>query len=66
MEPTQVLKVTIDVVDAFDEETFITRMGKDGRIILPTLTRKLLQGEDNLHDYILKVSLEPAEPTKGQ
>ena len=60
MEPAQVLKVTIDVVDAFDEETFITRMGKDGRIILPTLTRKLLQGKDNLHDYILKVSLEPA------
>jgi hypothetical protein len=31
LEPTQILKVTINVVDAFDEETFITRMGKGWR-----------------------------------
>ena len=63
MEPTQILKVTIAVADAWDKETFIARMGKDGRIAIPKLTRHVLQGKDDLHDYVLEVNLEPAEPT---
>jgi bifunctional DNA-binding transcriptional regulator/antitoxin component of YhaV-PrlF toxin-antitoxin module len=62
MESEQVLKVTVNALNVWSGwETFYARMGKDGRITLPKLTRELLQDrEQSLTGYVMEVVLEPA------
>ena len=62
MDSEQVLKVGVTAVDLWTGwQSFYARMGRDGRITIPKLTRELLQGEKrNLAGYILDVTLEPA------
>jgi bifunctional DNA-binding transcriptional regulator/antitoxin component of YhaV-PrlF toxin-antitoxin module len=62
MDTQQVLKVTVDAVNVWSGgQTFIAKMGKDGRITLPKLQRELLRGrEQNLTGYVMEVTLEPA------
>jgi hypothetical protein len=62
MDTEQVLKVTVNAVNVWSGwETFYARMGRDGRITLPKLSRELLQDrEQNLTGYAIEVVLEPA------
>jgi hypothetical protein len=62
MDTKQVLKVAVDAVNVWSGgQTFIAKMGKDGRITLPKLQRELLRGrKQNLTDYVMEVTLEPA------
>jgi hypothetical protein len=60
----QVLKVTVDPEElGYGREEFYAKMGGDGRIAVPKLTLKLLQGEDeeSLVGSVFEVKLEPAE-----
>ena len=63
MDTEQVLKVTVTAFNVFSGwETFYARMGRDGRITLPKLTRELLRGrEQSLTGYVMEVVLEPGE-----
>lgn len=62
MEPSQVLKVGVCVVDLWSGwQFFYARMGKDGRILIPKLTLALLGGEKrDLAGCVMEVTLEPA------
>ena len=62
MDSEQVLKVSVAAVDLWTGwHSFYARMGRDGRITIPKLTRELLRGKKrNLAGYILDVTLEPA------
>jgi len=62
MDTEQVLKVTVNAVNVWSGwETFYARVGRDGRITLPKLSRELLQDrEQNLTGYAIEVVLEPA------
>ena len=62
LEPTEVLQVTVSVVDLVSaQETFFARMLKDGRIVVPKLTLALLKGDEpSLEGCALEVTLEPA------
>ncbi len=60
LEPTQMLKITINAVDVWmTPQTFLKNINKDGRIIIPKITLDLLtQGHGA--NFILDVTLEPA------
>jgi hypothetical protein len=60
MDSEQVLKVTVNALNVWSGwETFYARMGRDGRITLPKLTRELLRGrEQSLTGYVMEVILE--------
>lgn len=62
LEPEQVLKVTVKTA-VYETEEFYSRLSGDGRLAVPKLTLKLLQGEDeeSLVGSVLEVELEPAE-----
>jgi bifunctional DNA-binding transcriptional regulator/antitoxin component of YhaV-PrlF toxin-antitoxin module len=65
LEPTQVLKVTVDAVGSFGAiESFYATMRNDGRITIPKLTLNLLQSEtydkQSLTGKVLEVRLTPA------
>ncbi len=62
MDSTQALKVSVTVVGIWGGwYTFYARMGRDGRITVPKLMRKMLQGEQQkLEGCVLNVMLEPA------
>jgi bifunctional DNA-binding transcriptional regulator/antitoxin component of YhaV-PrlF toxin-antitoxin module len=63
MEPTQILKVTVEDIDG-RETSFYAKMNKDGRLTIPKLDLKVMEHEEEDHeDYILKVLLEPVERT---
>jgi hypothetical protein len=63
MDSEQVLKVGVHAVNVWSGwETFYARMGRDGRITLPKLTRELLRGrEQSLTGCVMEVVLEPGE-----
>jgi hypothetical protein len=63
MEERQVLKVNVRIEGSFGDEWFLARMTKDGRLIIPKLTLKLLQeGEEgSLEGSVLEVTVEPAD-----
>lgn len=63
LEPEQVLKATVAIEGILGEpEGFYTHMNKDGRITVPKITLKLIQGRlTSLEGYILEIDLEPAE-----
>lgn len=65
MEPSQVLKVKVRPLGAFDQkECSFCKMSGDGRITIPKLTLSLLQDRDSggksLVGHILEVQLEPS------
>ena len=62
MDTEQVLKVSVHAVDVWSGwEIFYARMGRDGRITVPKLSRELLRGsEQDLTGYVMEVILEPA------
>jgi len=44
MEANQVLRVDVRIAGSFGGERFLARMTKDGRLTIPKLALKLLQG----------------------
>ncbi len=61
MEPEQVLKVSMIAVNVYAGgwQSFYARMGKDGRITIPKLQRRLLLNDEQGR-YVMDVILEPA------
>jgi hypothetical protein len=62
LEPAEVLKVYVKVAGSWgDQESFLARMLKDGRIVVPKLILVLLkEDESRLVGEIMEVTLEPA------
>jgi len=60
LETSQILKVTLKVLDLGFYETFMAKMLSDGRITVPRLVTVILQQKTpNLKDYFIEVTLEP-------
>lgn len=63
MDSRQVLRAKVYVVGHYGVfQTFYTQMGKDGRITIPWIQRKLLKDKriTTLEHRIIEVTLEPA------
>ena len=62
IDTEQVLKVGVNAIRVWTSwQFFYARIGKEGRIVIPKLTRALLRSEKtNLAGYIMDVTLEPA------
>jgi hypothetical protein len=62
LESSEVLRITVSVVGAMGvRESFLGKMHKDGRIIVPKLQIALLRrDEPSLAGYALEVTIEPA------
>jgi bifunctional DNA-binding transcriptional regulator/antitoxin component of YhaV-PrlF toxin-antitoxin module len=61
LETSEVLRVTVSVTTLLRaRESFLTRMHKDGRIVIPYSTIALLKHDkSSLDGYIIEVTLEP-------
>jgi len=61
LEPTQILEVTVSVLGAWrPAQSFLSRISKDGRIVVPKLTTVLsADGKTNLDNHIADVRLDP-------
>jgi hypothetical protein len=62
LEGDQILKVTVSVIGVLDlPESFLARMGIDGRIVVPKLILGLFKhGKLTLAGYVFDVTLEPS------
>ena len=62
LESSEVLRVTVKIVGVWgNEESFLARMLKDGRIVVPKLMLALLKGdESSVEGEVMEVTLEPA------
>lgn len=62
LESSEVLRVTVNMAGMWgDEESFLARMLKDGRIVVPKLTLALLKDdESSVEGQVMEVTLEPA------
>jgi bifunctional DNA-binding transcriptional regulator/antitoxin component of YhaV-PrlF toxin-antitoxin module len=64
LEPTQLLTISIRHFNRGIEETFYTKMNKDGRITIPKINAELiktqLHKEATLSDYAFEITLRPA------
>ena len=61
LEPDQVLQVLINAGTWGGSETFLSKVTKDGRIIIPKLIMGLINSQKpTLDGQILEVVLEPA------
>ena len=61
LEPTQILEVTVSILNVWrPPEIFLSRISKDGRIVIPKLTILLFKdGKPNLDGYVADVRLAP-------
>ncbi len=60
LETTQMLKVTTSAIGSWGlPQTFLKNMNKDGRIVIPKTTMRLMETKPGT-SYILDVTLEPA------
>ncbi len=60
MEPTEVLKVTVHVIGSMCvSESYVTKMLKEGRIIIPKFTIALLHQDAGIEIQAIEVTLEP-------
>ena len=61
LETSQILEVSIKFHNNFHfAETFLSRISKDGRIVIPKLTITLFKdGRSSLGNYIAEVTLKP-------
>jgi hypothetical protein len=62
MEPDQLLKVGVNALAVWRSwEFFYGKMGKDGRILVPKLTLRLIRSkEPRFAGFVMDVSFEPA------
>ena len=62
LEPQQVLKVNVTTSQSIAWEEFHVCMTSDGRVVIPKLILRLLQGDDDsLVRQIFRIQLEPVE-----
>jgi len=61
LETTQILEVTVNVIGVWrPTQSFLSRISKDGRIVIPKLTITLFKdGKPNLDGYVADVRLDP-------
>lgn len=61
LEPTQILEVSISILGAWrPTQSFLSRMSKDGRIVIPKLIIALFRdGKLNLDNHVAEVRLAP-------
>lgn len=61
LEPSEVLKVTVSVVGEMGvRESFLGKIHKDGRIVIPKLQIALLRrNQPSLEGFALEVTIEP-------
>ena len=61
LESSQYLSVCVRIPSIWDSsETFLCRMTKDGRIVIPKLTMACLKkAKPNLDGYLAEVTIEP-------
>ncbi len=59
LEPTQILYVTVSILGVWrPAQSFLLRISKDGRIVIPKLTITLFKdGKPNLDGYVADVRL---------
>ena len=64
LESTQLLKISVRLLNRGIEETFYTKMNKDGRITIPKINAELiktqLHKEETLSGYAFEITLRPA------
>ncbi|HEX7482216.1 MAG TPA: hypothetical protein VF350_01950 [Candidatus Bathyarchaeia archaeon] len=61
LEPTQIIEVTVKIVGVWrSPESFLSRISKDGRIVIPKLLIALFEdGKPNLDNHVAEVWLDP-------
>jgi bifunctional DNA-binding transcriptional regulator/antitoxin component of YhaV-PrlF toxin-antitoxin module len=61
LESTQILEVTVSTLGVWrPPQIFLSRISKDGRIVIPKLTITLFKdGRSSLGNYIAEVTLKP-------
>ncbi len=61
LEPTQILQVTVKILGAWQlPQSFLSRISKDGRIVIPKLTIAIFKdGKPNLEYNVAEVWLDP-------
>jgi bifunctional DNA-binding transcriptional regulator/antitoxin component of YhaV-PrlF toxin-antitoxin module len=61
LEPTQILEVTVSFLGVWrPAQIFLSRMSKDGRIVIPKLVIALFKdGKPNLDNHVAEVRLDP-------
>ena len=61
LEPNQTLKATVTITQLIKiQETFYTKITKDGRILIPKLILELIgKREIELTHHVLEISIEP-------
>lgn len=60
LEPTQILKIRVELGASYLDEEFLGCMNKDGRITIPKLIVNLLKEEEaNLEGQVFRVTLNP-------
>ena len=61
LEPTQILEVTVKILGAWQlPQSFLSRISKDGRIVIPKLTIAIFKdGKPNLEYNVAEVWLAP-------
>jgi bifunctional DNA-binding transcriptional regulator/antitoxin component of YhaV-PrlF toxin-antitoxin module len=61
LETTQILEVTVGILGVWHPpQSFLSRISKDGRIVIPKLTIALFKdGKPNLDGYVADVRLAP-------
>ena len=64
LEPTQLLTISIRLFDLGIQETFYTKMNKDGRITIPKINAELIKTqlpkEATPSEYAFEITLKPA------
>ena len=61
LEPTQILEVTVSILGVWrPPQIFLSRISKDGRIVIPKLAIALFKdGKLNLDNHVAEVRLDP-------
>ena len=64
LEPTQLLIMSVRLFGRGIDETFYTKMNKDGRITIPKINAELIKTklpqEETLSHYAFEITLRPA------
>ncbi len=63
LEPTQLLKITVRLFNRGIQETFYTKMNKDGRITIPKINAEIIKKQlpkETLNEYAFEINLTPA------
>jgi hypothetical protein len=61
LEPSQILQVTVTILGVWSSpQSFLSRITKDGRIVIPKLAITILKNDKpNLDNHVAEVRLDP-------